>query len=643
MPSSQTRPRRSPSTRRFETATTVALLAALLAAGCGDDSGSPADGDGSASTSETPAPNPLRNAYFGELHVHTKHSFDAYLFGVRETPDAAYRFAKGEAIPHPSGYEMQMDSGPLDFQAVTDHAFYLGVVPAMYEQGSPTYDTTLAAELRELGVAGGFQRALVAMGTGEMDEVDSPEVRASAWRDVVEAAERHNDPGRFTTFIGYEYTSSTDDRGNLHRNVIFRGSEVPELPFSRNDSQDPEGLWDWLDQQRAQGRDAIAIPHNSNGSNGAMFQLSRFDGSPFDASYAEKRMRNEPIIELSQIKGTSEVHPMLSPNDEWADFEIFPFRIATELYSEPKGSYAREALRNGLVLEEELGYNPFRFGFVAASDSHNAAGLVEEDNYVSKVGAADGTAQLRGSVPLDEPREDGSQYAASKAFPLFGAAGLAGVWAEENTRESLFEAMRRKETFATSGPRIRIRFFAGYGYLEDLLGDPEMVAKAYAGGVPMGGDLLSGSDPATNADTADIPRLLAWAVGDPDSAPLQRLQIVKVWLDAEEGPSERVYDVACSDGAQPDAVTHRCPDNGATVDLGDCSISQGVGAAELKALWTDPDFSRTERALYYVRVLENPTCRWSTWDAIRAGVEPREGLAKTIQERAWSSPIWYVP
>ena len=312
-----------------------------------------------------------------------------------------------------------------------------------------------------------------------------------------------------------------------------------------------------------------------------------------------------------------------------------PFRVATELYSEPKGSYAREALMNGIALEEELGYNPFRFGFLSATDSHNASGNPEEDDYVGKVGAADGTAQLRGSVPLDEPRQDGSTYAANKAFPTFGAAGLAGVWAEENTRESLFAAMRRKETFGTSGPRLVVRFFAGFDYDDEIVEDPEMIARAYDGGVPMGGDLLG--------DGAKAPKLLAWVARDPDSAPLQRLQIVKVWLDGEAGPSEQVFDVACSDGLSPSPETHRCADNGATVDVSDCSISADKGASELKALWSDPEFEPTERALYYMRALENPTCRWSTWDAIRAGVEPREGLHETIQERVWSSPIWYVP
>ncbi len=608
-------------------------LLAVAACGGGGESAPTGDADARA----RPAANPERNAYFGDLHIHTKHSFDAYLFGTQETPDAAYRFAKGETIPHPGGFDIHLQSGALDFYAVTDHAMYMGMMPAMFEEGDPLFDSDLAAELRDLrdGGTGAFQRAIQSMGTGELDALDGTTARLSAWKDVVDAAERHNDPGFFTTFIGYEYTASTSQRGNLHRNVIFRGSDAPELPYSRLDSADPEQLWNWLDEQRGLGRDAFSIPHNSNGSNGAMFELTRRDGSPMDADYAALRMRNEPLIEITQIKGTSEVHPLLSPNDEWADFEIMPFRVATELYSEPRGGYAREALLNGLVMQQEQGYNPFRFGFVAATDTHNTGGQPEEDDYVGKVGAADAFAQARGSVPLDEPLPDGSLYAASKAFPTFGAAGLAGVWAEENTREALFDAMRRKETFGTSGPRIRPRFFAGFSFADDLAGSADAVATAYAQGVPMGGDL--------NADSGQAPRFLAWATRDPDSAPLQRLQIVKVWVDAEDGPSEQVFDAACSDGLEPDPETHRCADNGAEVNLTDCSISTDRGAGELRTLWTDPTFDAAERAVYYVRVLENPTCRWSTWDAIRAGVEPREGLAKTIQERAWTSPIWYVP
>jgi hypothetical protein len=455
-----------------------------------------------------------------------------------------------------------------------------------------------------------------------------PDVVAPAWREIIDAANRHYEPGRFTTFIGYEFTSSPNSQ-NLHRNVIYRGGEAPEFPFSRFDSPNPEDLWAWMDRQRAAGFDALAIPHNSNGSNGQMFRLETFDGQPLDGAYAETRMRNEPIVEASQVKGTSEVHPLLSPNDEWADFEIYAYTIGVEKPSEPHGSYVREAYLNGLTLEETGGFNPFRFGMVGSSDTHNSAGTPEEFNYHAKAGVADGIPARRGSIP---PEEGG--FKAPFQLQLWGASGLAGVWAEENTREAIFDAMRRKETFATSGPRIRVRFFAGFGFDAGLAKDSDMIAKAYDGGVPMGGDLAAGGD--------GPPSFLLWATRDPNSAPLQRLQIVKGWID-DGAAVEKVFDVACSDGLEPDPVNHRCPDNGAEVDLTDCTFSQDLGAAELATVWTDPEFDEGSRAFYYVRVLENPKCRWSTWDAIRSGFDPRPDIPATIQDRAWSSPIWYLP
>ena len=611
------------------------LLLPLLLAVLGCPSAPSAEGGAIAeeAASNRAAPNPLRNAYFGELHVHTRHSFDAYIFEVRANPDDAYRFAKGEAIQHATGQTMQLRT-PLDFQAVTDHAFYLGMLPAMDTPGDPLYDTQIAEELRALDAGGGFQRALQAMGSGELAALDGEPAKLSAWQDIIDAAEKHNDPGRFTAFIGYEFTSSSDDRGNLHRNVIFRGSEVPGRPFARTDSRDPEDLWAWMDELRDKGIEALAIPHNSNGSNGQMFRLATFEGAPLNADYAETRMRNEPLVEVSQVKGTSETHPLLSPNDEWADFEIFPFRIATRLYSEPSGSYVREAFVNGLVLEETQGFNPFRFGLVAATDSHNAAGTPEEDNYYSKVGDRDGLPQRRGSVPLDEPDEDGQSQYSQGYFHLWGASGLTGAWAEENTRESIYDAFRRKETYGTTGPRIQLRFFASYEFEPGMAQADDMIARAYQGGIPMGSDLGAEGDRA--------PRFLVWAARDANSAPLERLQIVKGWVEGGEA-REQVYDVACSDSGEPDPVSHRCDDNEAEVDLDDCSFSQDKGDAELATLWSDPSFDSSQRAVYYVRVLENPTCRWSTWDALRAGVAPRPDLPTTIQERAYSSPIWFVP
>jgi hypothetical protein len=607
-------------------------------------------------------PSGEREAYFGDLHVHTTYSFDAFAFGTLATPDDAYRFAKGEAIAHPGGFEVRLRE-PLDFYAVTDHAMFLGLAREAADTTTEASRIPGAEVVHDLNAPDNygemdllrrirsFGRFVPGVRLGiENGTVDPELVRAvtkSAWRNIVEAARRHNDPGRFTTFVAYEYTTSTDERGNLHRNVIFRGAaRVPAVPFSRFHSQNPEDLWDWMDSLRLQGIESLAIPHNSNGSNGAMFAMNDWSGERLDADHVDQRLRNEPIVEITQVKGTSDTHPAPSTNDEWADFEIMPYRVATMLPSEPKGSYVRDALLRGLALEASGAGNPFRFGLIGSSDTHTGAISEDESNYFAKIGVLDATPQLRGSVPLGTLRGwiyrivagdlvenvDGRRYSRS-ASPTFGASGLAGVWAEENSRDAIYQALRRKETFATSGPRIRVRFFAGRDLDPAWLDDGDGARRAYAAGVPMGG--------ALEASEAS-PRFLTWAIRDPLGAPLQRLQIIKGWI-ADDGPREQVFDVACSDGGAVDRATHRCPDNGARVDPSDCSTSSDAGAAELRAVWTDPDFDPEVRAFYYVRVLENPTCRWSTWDAVRAGVPPRPDLAKTIQERAWSSPIWVEP
>ena len=636
--------------------TLIVAVAAALAA-CSQPAEQP-EASAPEATAAAPATiesNPNRNPYFGDLHVHTAYSFDAFLFGTRATPDDAYAFAKGGALTHAAGLEMKMKK-PLDFQAVTDHATYLGMLPAMFDESTEVSQRPIAAELRaaktpaELGAA--FTAMLPRIG-GTLEEPDDLldlSVVRSAWSKIIESAERNNAPGEFTAFIGYEYTPSGPDFENLHRNVIFRGSEAPDIPFSRLDSVNPEDAWDWLDGLRAEGIEALAIPHNSNGSNGWMFEKTNQAGEPIDAAYAEQRMRNEPLVEITQVKGTSDTHPMLSPNDEWADFEIMPVRVASPLASQPQGSYVREAWLNGLAMEDANGVNPYRFGVIGSSDTHNAAGSFEEDNYWSKTGLLDATGQLRGSLPLDdeaqanvfdagddssneEPAGDGPAYANAPA-QYWGASGLAAVWAESNTRKAIYDAFRRKETFATSGPHIPVRFFAGYRLDQALLEADDAIAAAYAAGVPMGGDLL--------AEGEAVPSFFVWAMRDSDTAPLQRLQVIKGWV--EDGQiNERVFDVACSDGGTVDPETHRCPDNGAAVDLTTCAISDDKGAGELSAVWQDPTFTPGERAFYYVRVLENPKCRWSTWDAIRAGVAPREDMHATIQDRAWSSPIWYMP
>ena len=617
------------------------LLLSLVVTACSDNSTTSSEEPqlSSSSAPETTSAIPSgynteRNAYFGDLHVHTMYSFDAFIFGTTSSPDDAYEFAKGGTLTHPAGFDMSLDT-PLDFYGVSDHAFYLGVLRQMADPSTEISKHPAAAGMSTLGGSddrGSKFRAILAfMGSGRGEEINDPSIRKEAWDDIVASANRHNDPGNFTAFVAYEYTASTTDSGNLHRNVIFRDDIAPELPFSRLDSSNPEDLWAWMDNNRANGIESLAIPHNSNGSNGSMFMLTDNAGRPIDDAYANLRMRNEPLVEITQVKGTSDTHPALSPNDEWADFEIMPFRIATSLYSEPNGSYVRQAYLNGLKMQAEGGVNPYKLGVIGSSDTHNASYAGDEDDYWSKVGLRDADGVLRGSVPLSEPRANGELYA-DTYFNTWGAAGLAGVWAEENTRAAIYDAFRRKETFGTSGTRMKVRFFAGNDLPE--LDDEDLIGKAYGGGVPMGGDLI--------ANAAENPSFIAWVAKDPNSASLQRLQIIKGWVEDGEA-QELVFDVACSDGGSIDPTSHRCADNGAQVNLSDCSISEGLGAAELKARWQDPSYDPNQHAIYYVRALENPTCRWSTWDAIRAGVAPRSDLPATIQERIWSSPIWITP
>ncbi len=609
----------------------------------------------------SPSPaNPDRNAYFGDLHVHTEYSFDAYNFGNTANPYDAYRYAKGAALTHPSGYQIQLQT-PLDFYAVTDHAMFLGLVKeaadtstefSKYVVAKPIHNIndpdnmgTMSIPARAANFGAFIPDTLAGILDGSIDGELATDISRRAWLDTIEAAEQFNDPGKFTTFVAYEYTTSSDDRGNLHRNVIFQGSEqLPAVPFSRLNSQNPEGLWDWMDSLREQGIESLAIPHNSNGSNGQMFKLVDWAGNPLDNAYAEQRIRNEPLVEITQVKGTSDTHPLLSPNDEWADFEIYSLRVGTQLPSEPNGGYVRQALQNGLALEAQGIVNPFQFGLVAASDTHVAASSDNESTYFSKIGLIDGEPVGRGSVPASflygtaikfyDPslikEVEGRDYISGFGFESWSASGIAGVWAEKNTRAAIYSAFRRKETFATTGPRIKVRFFASNDFEDGIVEDAEIVAKAYQQGVAMGAELGSGGN---------APEFIVWASGDPIGTPLQRLQVIKGYVEDGEA-KEKIYDVACSDGLTPDSVTHRCPDNGAKVNLADCSITAEVGDAELLTTWTDPDYNPEIDAFYYVRALENPTCRWSTWDALREGVEPRADLHKTIQERAWSSPIW---
>ncbi len=608
-----------------------------LAACAGSSATAPA-GTAPVSAAQAMANEPTR-LFWGETHLHSNYSPDAYLQGNKTAdPDTAYRFGKGLPAIHPgSGAKVRLHN-PLDFVALTDHGEYMGIIPRLLN-GDPQLMATktgkrYARMFKQGKAVAVFADLLKDANSGIPNpDLSNREINATVWGEIIDAAERHNEPGKFTTFLGWEWTS-TPDGNNLHRVVISPdGKSVGSqfLPYSLFDSAKPEDLWAWLDKtSKATGARFIAIPHNSNISGGLMFNEVDSEGRPITAEYARTRMKWEPLHEMTQMKGDSETHPSLSPTDEFADYETYEFLIkAGGDDSGPTGpqpgDYARSALRRGLEIEAKVGANPYKFGMIGATDSHTGLATSEENNFWGKYGT-DSTPEGKSNIVIP-PK--------SKGWDI-GAAGLAAVWAKENTREAIFAAFQRKEVYATTGPRMRVRFFGGWGFTNADAKANKLAAVGYKKGVPMGGDL-------SKAPGGKAPSFLIYAVKDPLEGNLDRIQVVKGWVGADGKSQEKIYNVAWSGDRKLDA-NGKLSAVGNTVNVETGTYTNDIGAGQLYAAWNDPDFDPAARAFYYVRVLQIPTPRSSLYDTLALGVDAsKSGKPAFQQERAYSSPIWYTP
>ena len=589
--------------------------------------------------------------YWGETHLHTGLSLDAGLFGAILDHEDAYRFARGEEVTSSSGLPVKL-ARPLDWLVITDHSDMMGIAFDIQEGAPNVLAVPKGKEWHEGFIQGGEAAGKAAFDLiTHFAQMKVPEellndyspgslIYDSIWEDITETADRFNEPGRFTALIGFEWTS-VPKGFNLHRNVILRdnGDRARQvLPLTTQPpvgTQDPLDLYQWLENYEAKtGGQAFAIAHNGNLSNGWMFPTEvTYAGGKVDKNYAELRSWWEPLYEVTQIKGDGETHPYLSPNDEFADYETWDVGNLdlTELKKPEmlKGEYAREALKQGLVLEKKLGTNPYKFGMVGATDSHTGLTTAEEENFFGKSTSVEPSA-TRIAHPFVE-----SELGAIEGYKLV-ASGYQGVWATENTRKAIWDAMKRKETYATTGPRIPVRFFGGWEFTENDIRNRAPAFIGYEKGVPMGGELMKAPDGKT-------PAFMVFALRDPIGANLDRIQIIKGWLDSNGDTQERVYDVAVSDGREIDADGRCKTPVGNTVDLEAATWLNTIGASELAAVWTDPDFDPQASAFYYARVLEIPTPRWVLYDKVRLGAEIPEEAELTGQERAYTSPIWYTP
>ena len=581
--------------------------------------------------------------FWGDTHLHTSNSADAGFLNDKVGPEEAFRFARGEVVTSTGSLRVKLQR-PYDFLVVSDHAEYLGLTPGL-RKSDPVLLTNETGrrwhDMLKQGAETAFQAAMECVRSinARDEKMKNEDFSRSAWAENCEIADRFNQPGAFTAFIGFEWTSMPGGR-NLHRVVIFRDDKVRAtqvLPFSFFDSGDPEDLWKYMEAyEKKTGGRLLAIPHNGNLSNGLMFAVYRLDGKKFDRAYALNRMRWEPLYEVTQIKGDGEAHPFLSPDDEFADYEIWDKGDLTGQV--PKKNemlqyeYARSSLKLGIQLENQLGVNPFKFGLIGSTDSHTGLSTTTEDNFFGKHSGVEPGPHRWEHIVIQSPIDPKlSIYGWEQA-----ASGLAAVWARSNTREALFDAMQRKETYGTTGTRMVVRIFGGWDFAADEITRPDFAEQGYDRGVPMGGDLKA-------APLGKAPTFMIRAMRDPDGANLDRIQVIKGWLDSAGKQNEKVYDVAVSDGRKIDADGRCRTPVGNTVDVANASFANTIGDAVLGAYWKDPAFNPKERAFYYVRVIEIPSPRWTAYEAKRFDAKMPASVLMTTQERAYTSPIWYTP